>query len=627
MASKKFGWHSGTLKCQDIKAQGDVYIQDDLVFSDVSAGVLGITGGIDMGSTTSAVGIDMDGITSSTAAIDIQGSNITGRAIRIGVKDTGLKISTTGYTLDEEPSNNYLFGLFSAVTTTEAASSDELRSAWIRTRVNTNLNIGSSAGWGYGICGAEIQLKFYGGTTTVYSWQNSAVWAQLESQAATTTFEDGSYTQCVLANIGLTSATLASGAVIAGVTINANTSTLTNTGDAYYGLFITDKNTTSTDFTSGIWIADDVATTGITIGTCTTAITAVSPINITLTAPTSAADVTHLTSTLSSNWSGSQTCIRATATSSATGACGNLYAGRFESNFTATPATSGHTTGLYVQVTTANAGNNPTSCFTICKSGAAGGATTPYIFIQDSSTTKSTILMDIGGVIGGGAVGTTSGQIYYNNTLKLKVNNDARYIPLSTVEGTFTTANVISSTSYVSSALTNPSGSTTAGNCFLATVTESGTWSSSVAGLRSKITSTADGVSIGNARAIMSSIVMTNQPSSQGHTAAGYFEGTATQAATNLTSIVSLCMAQGDGGASTPFLFFDNTSTVKTNVLMTFGGGAGGNIGTGDDDITKAFVTGGGTTNGTKCLQGLRIMVNNATYFIPAILNTDWQTS
>ena len=69
----KFGWHSGVLTCKDAKIQGDLYVQDDIVFSDVSAGVLGVTGGIDMQSTTSAIGIDMGG-TFSTTAINIDGT-------------------------------------------------------------------------------------------------------------------------------------------------------------------------------------------------------------------------------------------------------------------------------------------------------------------------------------------------------------------------------------------------------------------------------------------------------------------------------------------------------------------------------------------------------------------------
>lgn len=267
-ANSRCGFHSGTLHCRDAKVLRDLYVQDDIIFSDVSAGTLGITGGIDMQSTTSAIGIDLGG-TFSTSAINIDGSNVA-RAIQIGTKTTGMPITTSGLPIDTDP-NNYMLGLFSVVSSTAATSSDELRGAWIRTRVNADMDIGSNAGWGYGVCGAEVQLKFYGGTTKVYAWQNSALWAQLESQDATTTFYTGSYSQCVLANIGLTTATINSGAVVAGVTINANSSSITNNG-AYYGLFITDKNTTSTDFTSGIWITDSVATTGITLGNCTTGI-------------------------------------------------------------------------------------------------------------------------------------------------------------------------------------------------------------------------------------------------------------------------------------------------------------------------------------------------------------------
>jgi len=69
--ARKFGWRSGTLTCQDIKVLGDVTIQDDLIFSDVSAGVLGVTGGIDMTGTTQAIGINLVGGTFSTASIGI----------------------------------------------------------------------------------------------------------------------------------------------------------------------------------------------------------------------------------------------------------------------------------------------------------------------------------------------------------------------------------------------------------------------------------------------------------------------------------------------------------------------------------------------------------------------------
>lgn len=316
--NRRFGWHSGTMHCRDAKIMGDLYIQDDIIFSDVSAGELGVTGGIDMTATTSAYALDINGATIGTADIrlndagTIAGSagtmtltdtnialvgaiSVTGdvtlvngclnftlptwRAIRIGTKAsaaTSLPITATSF--ENEPGHNYLFGLFTAVADSSAATSkDELRSAWIRTRVNDGMDVGSNAGWGFGVCGAEIQLKIYADTaaTEMHSWQNSAVWAQLETQGdGGVEFKTGSYSQAVLANVGLTNAatTIDAGAVVAGVTINSNTgSTVTDTG-GFYGLFITDKSTTNLDFQSGIYLGDDVATTGMTLGNCTTGI-------------------------------------------------------------------------------------------------------------------------------------------------------------------------------------------------------------------------------------------------------------------------------------------------------------------------------------------------------------------
>jgi hypothetical protein len=55
MASRRFGFHSGTMTCQDAKVRGDITINDDIIFSDVSAGQLGVTGGIALGSSGSEV--------------------------------------------------------------------------------------------------------------------------------------------------------------------------------------------------------------------------------------------------------------------------------------------------------------------------------------------------------------------------------------------------------------------------------------------------------------------------------------------------------------------------------------------------------------------------------------------
>lgn len=98
---KKFGWHSGTLTCQDAKLKGDLYVTDDIIFSDVSAGVLGVTGGIDMQSTTSAIGIDMGG-THSTSAINIDGTSAKGLVVSGTGVDRSIDIQVTPGTIDRQ---------------------------------------------------------------------------------------------------------------------------------------------------------------------------------------------------------------------------------------------------------------------------------------------------------------------------------------------------------------------------------------------------------------------------------------------------------------------------------------------------------------------------------------------
>ena len=64
----RFGWHSGCLYAKDAQLKGDLYVQDDIIFSDVSAGVLGVTGGIQIGTSSSAVNL---GTTATNKAVVI----------------------------------------------------------------------------------------------------------------------------------------------------------------------------------------------------------------------------------------------------------------------------------------------------------------------------------------------------------------------------------------------------------------------------------------------------------------------------------------------------------------------------------------------------------------------------
>jgi hypothetical protein len=101
MVSRRFGWHSGTLTCQDVKCRGDLYVTDDIIFSDVSAGQLGVTGGIDMQLTTSAIGIDMGG-THSTSAINIDGTSAKGIVMSGTGITRGIDIQVTPGTADRQ---------------------------------------------------------------------------------------------------------------------------------------------------------------------------------------------------------------------------------------------------------------------------------------------------------------------------------------------------------------------------------------------------------------------------------------------------------------------------------------------------------------------------------------------
>jgi len=246
-----------------IKISGTTPVDGIEVSSACSGSALNLSG-------ANAKGISISGA-NTTAAIDIPAT--ASRAIRIGTKEssaTSVAISS-GESVDAEPANNYLFGLFAKVASDESAITDELRGAWIRTRVNDGCHVGvGSVGYGYGVCGAEIQLKIYAdaATTEIAGWQNSAVWAQLETQGASTvTFVGGSVSQCVLANVGLTSTTIIEAdAVVAGVTINSNTAGtgVTATG-GFYGIYICQDNATCLDFTDGIHVVAGSCSTGINI--------------------------------------------------------------------------------------------------------------------------------------------------------------------------------------------------------------------------------------------------------------------------------------------------------------------------------------------------------------------------
>ena len=223
-------------------------------------------------SSASAVGVSLSGAF-TTAAIDITAT--AGRGIRIGTKgksaDGSLPITAT-LPFDTDPANNYLLGVFSKVATTAAAATDDLGSAWFRTRVDVGMGTNAN----YSLFGAKSQLRIYassGKATTINNWAAAGLFGVLEVSGATTTFASGAVAAAGYFNVALTTTSvIAEGAVVAGVVINTYSAAITNTGSAYFGLYIQDYVGGKVEFDAGIRIADSSCTTGVSIGACTTGI-------------------------------------------------------------------------------------------------------------------------------------------------------------------------------------------------------------------------------------------------------------------------------------------------------------------------------------------------------------------
>jgi hypothetical protein len=195
-------------------------------------------------------------------------TSTTSRAISIGSKGTtyansvSLPITSLGGILDAEPAKNYLVGVFTKVSGNENTSAtDDLGGAWFRTRVDE----AASTPAGYSLFGVKSQLRIYGGTTTtIRNWAAAGILGVLEVSGASTTFASGSVTAAGYFNVSLTAdATIAAGAVVAGVVINSAGTGVTDTAVAYFGTYI--KKAGSTAFDAGIKIESGSCKTGVDV--------------------------------------------------------------------------------------------------------------------------------------------------------------------------------------------------------------------------------------------------------------------------------------------------------------------------------------------------------------------------
>jgi len=385
----------------------------------------------------------------------------------------------------------------------------------------------------------------------------------------------------------------------------------TGTGVDYVGLFSVNSAATLTSVikanvgagtvTNGIEIAGTM-TTGISIpSTCTTGLSCASPIVTTYSNPSAAYNGVYTSITAANTFSGSVVGIRSTVTSSATAGIGNVYAGRFELIQSALPSSQGHTCALMAQTTVTGATNNPTSVLTLTLAGATGGQTTPFILFQDNSTEKSTILFAVGST--GNVVGTASGDIYYNEGLRILVNTAARYIPLSTAEGTFTTAYPI---------ITTKTNAAAAYNQIYVSGSEANTYTGSIVGIRSTMTCSAT-AGIGNMYAGRFELIQSALPSSQGHTCGLYVQVTPGGTGNNPTSVLTLCRAGDSTGTNTPFINFLDANTNKTKYLFEIG--TGNAVGT-NTDGTALFETSASIGDVNEITAGLRVKVNGVDYYL-----------
>lgn len=199
-----------------------------------------------------------------TGRIDVTGDGT--RAIMVGDFGQATNLIVTS-------AANYPVGVFARLATDENTTQD-IRCAWFRLRVDTTVQIGNSANWGKKLAGIQGSLKFYGGSGSgTYCWSNSGVFGSIETDGATkVAFRDGSVTAGVFAHVGLLATSnddvdIETGAVVAGVAINCGTSTASNVTVAgkFCGLYIY-NDVGNQSFNYGIFIADPAIQYAIMIG-------------------------------------------------------------------------------------------------------------------------------------------------------------------------------------------------------------------------------------------------------------------------------------------------------------------------------------------------------------------------
>lgn len=231
--------------------------------SAVTTGI-SITGATTNGFTisgTSTTGVTISGAT--TTGISITPAAAPTCAILIGTSiSAGIPMTST---------KNGLIRAFGEIQATEALSND-IRGAWFRVRQNANCDLTG----GYSVVGVQGSCKAYGhgsGTTTTL-WNHSGVYGSFESDGvASSNVASTGRIAGVMGVLGLgDNFTISSGGTAAALmALSVTNSSATATG-TFAGVYV-GVNAGSKAFTNGIEIQASAVTNGISISTCTAAMT------------------------------------------------------------------------------------------------------------------------------------------------------------------------------------------------------------------------------------------------------------------------------------------------------------------------------------------------------------------
>uniref|UniRef100_A0A6H1ZN71 Uncharacterized protein n=1 Tax=viral metagenome TaxID=1070528 RepID=A0A6H1ZN71_9ZZZZ len=240
-----------------------------------------------------------------------------------------------------------------------------------------------------------------------------------------------------------------------------------------------------------------------------------------------------------------------------------------------------------------------------------------WIYAEVSGTLK-TQFNEYGYLFNLQGLTSSTTDLLYNNTLKCAIGSTKWYIPLSSAEGSYTTAYPIVSTSYQT--ITN-TGPTSATNAFYSLVTADAAWTTgSIAAVRGRTNVTMTGAG-GNVYGGWFGIkFVSGAPTGLGLSTGLYAEAGSDITGIKVSSVLQACLIGNKDMTGVPILVLqDNVTGTQTNILLEVGFAAGAStVSTGAKSSTTLVST--GLTEATAAAHitaALRVQVNGTIYWLP----------